>query len=438
MPSFPLSQFSRSAVLLGGLCVWACTSFVIDVDETRIRKDEVAPAQLVESAAESFGVRPVADASTAASANPVRITNTVILISVDGLASRYLEQLIAAGRAPSFERLQRDGAFTHNARTEARITVTLPNHTSMLTGRPAVEVPDAPLDSAHGILVNYDLGDGATVHNSGNTNLAYAASIFDEIHDRGGYTSLYAGKSKFLFLRRSYSGMASRLDVIGGVDNGRNKVDGFDIIEDSASLVVSFLSSLEDGVGKNDEGPNFAFLHLRDPDSMGHTYGWGSDNYLAAVEYCDILIGGVLDTVRSTPELAGSTLIVTTDHGGIDTGHYDTTLLEVARIPFYVWGGGISAGADLYQLSDGTRVDPLESIPMDNLPGQPIRNGDAANLALSLMGLPAISGALHAGFHLAPPRSSAAEDVSVKDGSVDSPEDSRGRDASLVDGSSAR
>ncbi len=62
-------------------------------------------------------------------------------------------------------------------------------------------------------------------------------------------------------------------------------------------------------------------------------------------------------------------------------------------IPLFAWGEGVDAGADLYDLN-ASRVDPGTGRPDDDVPGQPLRNGDVANLALDLLGLPPVPGSL--------------------------------------------
>lgn len=389
--------------LLSVLWCNACTSIVLDTgaqpepvadgfETSTERPAKPAPPSVPDAAAHT------AAQSQRDDANDGQAVPTMLLISVDGLASRFLQSEIEAGNARAFARMQREGAFTHNARTEARISVTMPNHISMLTGRPAMQVPGAPADTAHNCTDNYDPGDGYILH-SRNPDLGYLPSIFDETHDRGGYTALYSGKSKFLTIRRSYSSPVSRVDLIGE-DDGRDKIDDFDIIEDATSLTAQFMSDFTRGVERRPAGPNFALLHFRDTDSVGHAYGWGSAQYLEALRLVDRLLGGLLDAMKVHPELAKAVVILTTDHGGIDTGHFDPGLLEVVQIPFYVWGPGIPGGVDLYELSGGTRTDPGATIPMDESGPRPIRNGDAGNLALDLMGLPQVTGSWHTGLKL--------------------------------------
>lgn len=397
--SFDWRSFVAVGAAIGHI---GCTMLLSDDDLARARREQ--PVEAIDSKEMRADVdRAAGDARALRDAGPDASVQSsppgVVVISVDGLASRFLQAEIEAGRAPAFEALQRDAAFTHNARTEARNSVTLPNHTSMITGRPAVLVPELPTSTHHGLLDNYDLGGEHTIHDRGNPDLAYAASVFDEAHDRGGYTALFSGKSKFELMQRSYAALASRPDLIEP-DDGADKIDDFLVLDDSSSLVSEFLRRVELGVAAHPWGPNVAMLHLRDTDSEGHAYGWGSEEYSSALRLADSLVGRVVEALRVKPGLSRTWLIVTTDHGGVDNGHFDTAALDVVQIPFYVWGPGVAAGADLYELTSGTRVDPGEAIPMDGTGSQPIRNGDVANLALWLLGLPPIDGSLHRGMKL--------------------------------------
>ena len=115
----------------------------------------------------------------------------VVHISVDGLASRWLEPLLRAeernssGDYSTFLELQNEGAWTLNARTDANYTLTLPNHSSMLTGRPVLEHNSLPLQIGHAWTDNNDPPVGQTLH-ANHPDLDYVSSVFDVVHDQGG------------------------------------------------------------------------------------------------------------------------------------------------------------------------------------------------------------------------------------------------------------
>src|SRR6188768_3707349 len=91
------------------------------------------------------GIAPAAAGETAVLLTHREVRH-VVLVSVDGLAARYLERLERANRVPAFARLVNNGASTKNARTDPTNTYTLPNHISMLTGLPVIAPPCAPLE----------------------------------------------------------------------------------------------------------------------------------------------------------------------------------------------------------------------------------------------------------------------------------------------------
>ncbi|MFQ5962640.1 MAG: alkaline phosphatase family protein [Candidatus Methylomirabilales bacterium] len=308
----------------------------------------------------------------------------VIYISVDGLRSDAVTAL-GPELAPHFFRLRDEGAFTDNARTDPVIANTLPNHASEFTGRGVFG------RAGHGWFINDDPGAPITLHLF---KLSYVASVFDVAHDFGLSTALYANKRKFSVFDRSWNEIHGAEDRTGG-DNGRDKIDTYFFDDDMVAVANAFVGDL----AKSDY--NFAFLHLRQPDSIGHNSTWdltpGSD-YLNAVVEVDAVLGDILELVATDRELVGTTtIILTSDHGGElgTTFHLlipKAGLIESGIVPFYVWGQGVPAGADLYALNPTTRQDPGTSIPPFSDPLQPIRNGDAANLSLDLLGLPPVSG----------------------------------------------
>lgn len=307
-------------------------------------------------------------------AGPIRY---VIHISVDGLrpdaVTRQSERAL-----PAFYQLRAQGAFTDNARTDADFSNTLPNHTAQLTGRGVVGA------AGHGWTFNYDPGPQVTIHSE---HGGYVPSVFDAAHDHGLRTALYASKAKFAVFDRSYDAAHGAPDTTGA-DDGRDKVDTFVVESDTEDLVDQFVEDMA-------EHPyNYAFVHLRDPDTAGHYWGWRLWNwhpYMRAVRRADRRIGKILDLVQSDPRLAGHTaIVVTADHGG--SGHnHGAGDPEHYTVPFYVWGPGIGAG-DLYALNADTFLDPEAERPGFAAHRQPVRNGAAANLALALLGLDPVPG----------------------------------------------
>ncbi len=316
-------------------------------------------------------------------------------ISVDGLSGTLLQPLVeqelqtGADQYATYARLHREGSVTYNARTDYSHTNTLPNHVSMVTGRPVLKPDGQPDTVPHFWTSNSDPSSGQTLHNN-HPSLDYLASTFDVVHDAGLSTALFASKSKFSLFEASYDDRHGAPDTNpSGGDNGKNKIDFVRIENDTSSLVDAFTQTLADN------NLNYSFVHLRDPDSAGHASGWGSHDWQQAVQRTDRLLGQIVQTIENDPELQNTTaMIVTSDHGGTGNGHGNPGEKRNYRIPFYVWGPGVSAGQDVYTVFATSTVDPGSSRPDYDAPGQPVRNGDSGNLALDLLDLPPIPGSV--------------------------------------------
>jgi hypothetical protein len=279
----------------------------------------------------------------------------VVVISVDGLSPDAITRLGAEG-TPTFHRMMAEGSSTLNARTEVEQTVTLPNHTGMLTSR---RVDRAR--GGHGVTWDDDRLRPRTVQAAAGHPVG---SVFSRLVAAGRSTAMFASKTKFSLFQRSWPGMTRSV-----------------ITFDNARLVRQLRADL------TRTSRAFTFVHLSAPDAAGHASGWLGPAYLTAVRQTDTLIGQVLDTVAGTSTL----VVVTADHGGQGTGHSDYHRLADYRIPFLVWGPGVPAGRDLYDLNP-TYADPGTRRPGYAAARQPVRNGDVGNLVLDLLGLPAIPG----------------------------------------------
>jgi len=319
----------------------------------------------------------------------------VIVISVDGLGGTYLNKMFngtAPGgpySIPNFTRLKNEGASTLAAHIDNNNWETLPNHVSILTARPR---DNSPGFDGHNWTSNGDPAVGQTIHSNKGS---YVASVFDVVHDTGLRTGMYANKSKFSLFDTygSYLGGGSYNATYGapdtnpvGGDNGRDKVDSTYINTALGGIIVNTF------IAHQIANPmRFAFVHINEPDSYGHSTGWGSITWYNQVVNVDTMLGNVFKLVeQDVPAMIGKTaLIVTADHGNQDN---PPTPADRYAVPFFVWGPGVAAGADLYALNVGLR-QPAASYPMTTYAGmQPIRNAEAPNLALDLLGLDPIPG----------------------------------------------
>jgi hypothetical protein len=318
----------------------------------------------------------------------------VIHISVDGLNASLLRSLIdndTTGDFKNFRRLIDEGAHTLNARADYTYNLTIPNHATMVTGRPTEQPAGQANTVHHGYTGNSTPRSNATLHNAGNPHLFYVASAFDVAHDNGLSTALYASKSKFVLFEQSYNAANGAADTIPP-NYGTDKIDVYvnektGSPQNASKMHAAFLSRMA-------ASPvNYSWIHYCDPDIAGHDEGWESAAWEGAIRNVDGYLGGIFDLIANESALNGKTaIILTSDHGGIRNTHGDPADPADYTIPFFVWGPGVEAAADLYSLNPATRLDPGAGRPDYGAAVQPIRNGDSGNLALQLLGLGPVSG----------------------------------------------
>ncbi len=279
----------------------------------------------------------------------------VLAISVDGLNPSAIRRLGAAG-APTFYRLLTEGAGNLNARTEYEQNVTLPNHTSMLTGRRI-----AARYGGHGVTWDDDR-PRLTVQRAAGHDVA---SVFSVVQAAGGEAALFSTKEKFTLYQRSWPEGITRF-----------------VADDDQRRLVR--------VARRDlltADRDFTFLHVSLPDRAGHAYGGMSRQYLAAVRTTDRQLGTILAALDRSPDAAaGLTIVLTGDHGFMPGRRtHSPRVITNVRVPFLTWGAGVAAG-DLYDLNPDY-ANPGRRHPAYAASRQPVRNGDLGNLAVDLLGL---------------------------------------------------
>jgi predicted AlkP superfamily pyrophosphatase or phosphodiesterase len=239
----------------------------------------------------------------------------VFIISVDGGKPAVISQ----SKMPVLKELAAEGASTWTARTVFP-SITLPSHTSMLTG----VGPEK-----HHILWN-TWRPGAGV--------VSVPTVFSEARKAGCSTAMFVGKEKFRHLLQP------------------GTVDEFDFDQSDSSEVITSVVGQRAATKSNTvlartvakraaayilrQKPNLCFIHFTDTDDTGHRYGWGSPQQMRAFADVDAALAEVLQAVEQAGLLQDSVIIVTADHGGHGKTH-GSKLPEDMNIPWIAWGKGV-------------------------------------------------------------------------------------------------
>ncbi len=310
----------------------------------------------------------------------------VIVISVDGLAPATIQNL-GESELPNLWKFREYGNITDNARSDYDSTVTLPNHVSMVTGM--------TIDTHQWTANNYTDGSGS-IHNNhsggdGFGSDAYVPSMFDVAHDAGLRTAIYVQKAKIADLFED-----TWNDQGAPNANGSAKIDVVELIAsgsapgyDADVLTDRFLGDM---TGSTNPPNNLSFLHYRAPDVEGEDHNFQtSTEYQDALRAIDTEIGRILNLVENNSNFRFRTsVILTSDHGGVSgsTSHTDPTNADNYTVPFYLFGHRASPQSDVYRTNLSNRTDPeTDRVDHNGNSTDPIYNSNAANLALSLLGL---------------------------------------------------
>jgi Type I phosphodiesterase / nucleotide pyrophosphatase len=237
--------------------------------------------------------------AVAAPLRPVRSIDRAVIISIDGLRP----DLLARAEVRNLRWLMRSGSFSLWAAT-VPVAVTLPSHTSMLTGvRPEV----------HGVTWNGDK-PGAYPR---------VPTLFQLARQAGLTTAMATGKTKF-----------SALAAPASLDWSSIRAAGDRQVTDEAIGIL------------RRHRPNLLFVHLPGPDVAGHTYGWGSPQQIDAVQHADAQVGRLLDTLSDLGLTDSTFLLVSADHGGTGLSHGGPDPRS-RTIPWIAAGPGVRRNYDL-------------------------------------------------------------------------------------------
>jgi hypothetical protein len=102
--------------------------------------------------------------------------------------------------------------------------------------------------------------------------------------------------------------------------------------------------------------PQLLIVHFNGVDEAGHAHGGASEEYRQAARNVDFLIGKLARAV----DLGSGVLMVTADHGHLNTGGHGGPEPVVVSVPFVALGKGISAGS--YPLGGQADIAPTVAV----------------------------------------------------------------------------
>lgn len=249
----------------------------------------------------------------------------VLIISIDGLRP----DVALRADMPNLRGLMNRGSFSFLA-TTTPAAITLPSHTSMLTG---VTI------ERHGISGNDD--------EAAADQKLLVPTIFDLAKADGISTGMASGKSKF-------SLYDPPIDHYWQPDPkpAKKKLKTGEIISYSAGVVVKDDITAEHAARIiADAAPRLMFVHFGYNDSIGHSLGWGSKQQIAGLAVTDAAIGTVFDALKAKGIYDQTTIILSADHGG--AGRVHGAKIEGSRyIPWIIAGPGIRQNLDLSMYVD--------------------------------------------------------------------------------------
>ncbi|CAB4430366.1 unnamed protein product [Rhizophagus irregularis] len=97
------------------------------------------------------------------------------------------------------------------------------------------------------------------------------------------------------------------------------------------SIYNSFLiKKVLEYIRNNNDDPVFLFIHLVDLDKTGHLYGFNSEQCYKKLKEIDIYVKNIFETAYKYWN--NPLIIVTTDHGGIETSSHSGNSLKEKNV----------------------------------------------------------------------------------------------------------
>jgi len=231
-------------------------------------------------------------------------TKRVILIGIDGVSAEGLQY----ANTPVINNLIKQGSVSLKTRG-VMPTVSAPNWATILSGAGPEQ---------HGVTSN---------------NWSLLNQGFDPTYkDSDGYfTSIFTVIRKQM--PKAVTAMFYDWDWLGTYVNRKlitkeQYIQGYVMV---TSVALNYIKK---------EKPIFTFIYYGHPDEVGHAKGFGTKDYYRAINDIDTEIGKLITGIKESGLDKNTSIIITSDHGGIGTGHSGESMTEI-EVPWIITGSGI-------------------------------------------------------------------------------------------------
>ena len=273
-------------------------------------------------------------------------SDRVILIVLDGFASRYLNYL---DQDSSLYQLLQYATYDLDGQT-IYPSHTCNAHTSLMTGT----YPDQ-----HGLIGNvyYDQNERISQKNI-SADLIDQKTLFEIAGEHGKKTAIVSGKKNMLTLFEKgcdiQATMSAHPDYIGEalqLDDSENNDQYYDYHLKTTSWVFEALKSV-----LTEEKPDFTLVNIQSADSIGHRFGPDSFEVAQAVKLIDQEIGKLFSYMKKSDILSDTAVMILADHGMspvskaipinvLMNNNFDQAAVVVDGRNAYIWLNGDDAAA---------------------------------------------------------------------------------------------
>lgn len=249
----------------------------------------------------------------------------VVLITIDGMRPEFYED--PSWPAPTLQHLKQEGAYAIKVRPVFP-TVTLPNHTSMITGA---------LPARHGVYTNTPFTPLSTMPSwNYYAKIIKSPTLFDKLHALGkvtaavdwpvgvgmngvdynipNYFALNDEMDNIALMRQSVqpSGFWDELvaNALGKVPSEEINSDHFLRTDENVSRMAAYIIMRYK--------PTFMAVHVTETDHAQHDYGREGYEVRAAVETVDRAVGAILEAIDRAGIKDSTSILVAGDHGFAD------------------------------------------------------------------------------------------------------------------------